>query len=163
MSKSRGKRPGLRARSKNSRSTKPLRVGTALHKQLAKDFAPGASWSRPAMYFYGIDEGTPAEGAMLLVRLRDNTYRYGMVLKGFFANYDHHREEYVTMAHPERITHWMQIMGPIAFPMAKEEAQTPQAQAPKCVDEAIHDAAGDVEADFQSQGEVPDRAEDVYA
>lgn len=99
MSKKRGKRPGLRARSNNARTAK-------------KSAAP-PPWSQPPMHFCEVECGAPPVGTRLLVRLRDGTYRHGMNLQGFFAVYDHHRDEYVTMAHPERITHWMEIVSPV--------------------------------------------------
>lgn len=82
----------------------------------------------PGMYFVAVEDGAPDEGNLILVRLNNNTYRFGMVLNGFFAGYDHHSEEFVTFPHPERMTHWMKIIPPAAFSPAKAEAQTPKAE-----------------------------------
>src|SRR3954468_18846567 len=103
MSKKRGKRPGLRARSKNVRTAKPRAKPRAKTVPItALEF-----FGRASMSFYSISEGTPAEGKRVLVGLKDDTYRFGMVVSGRFAAYDHHAENYVTMAHADRITHWM--------------------------------------------------------
>jgi hypothetical protein len=153
MSKSRGKRPGLRARSKNARKTKPRQETLVALKPY-----------RP-MAFHTVESGAPEEGQLVLVRLRDNTYRFGMVLLGRFANYEYHNEEFVSFAHPERITHWMQIDPPVPFSTAKAEGETPKAEPPKFDDDEFppmsEEEAAAHEAAFQVDGEAP-AAEDVY-
>ena len=104
--------------------------------------------ARPVMCFFAVEEGTPAEGKLVLVRLTDGAYRFGMVLQGRFAAYEYHQAEYVTFAHPDRITHWMEIIPP-----------TPATAAPAQAEAADEEH----EAEFQAAGEAPDRAEDVYA
>lgn len=98
---------------------------------------------RAQMHFCTLDDdGAPPNGSKLLVRIHDGTFVFGAVVAGRFAAYDRHSEEFVTYAHPERITHWMQIIDPV--PRGKP-------------------ADMDQEADFQACGEAPGRAEDVYA
>src|SRR5512138_26956 len=100
MATQRGKRPGLRARSKNARTLK----------------AVAAAVPPPHMMFFReVELGAPREGALLLVRLNDGTFRFGMNLRGRFANYEYHNEEFVTFAFPQRITHWMEVVSPIPF------------------------------------------------
>lgn len=89
------------------------------------------------MHFCTLDhDGAPHEGAQLLVRLRDGSFRYGAVRAGRFCGWEHNTEEFVTMPHPERITHWMEIEDPVS-------RGTPATDM-------------DEEAAFQSQGERPD-------
>jgi hypothetical protein len=96
------------------------------------------------MVFHAVESGTPHEGNLVLVRLKDSTYRFGMVLNGRFANYEYHNEEFVTMAHPERITHWMRVIPPVPFAAEVEGS-------PPTIEQAAIAAAN------------IDRAEDVYA
>ena len=103
------------------------------------------------MHFRDVQNGAPDEGKLVLVRLQDGTFRFGMVLKGRFANYEYHNEEFVTFAWPERITHWMEVIPPVADFTAEAEAQTPKAE--------LRDRLSIVEAAFQAAGEMP---EDVY-
>ena len=142
MSKKRGKRPGLRARSKNARTVKP-RMRREKSLTVAAIYRP--------MVFHTVESGAPEEGKLVLVRLRDNTYRFGMVFMGRFANYEYTNEEFVTFAHPERITHWMEVDPPVPL-TAKAEEQTPEAEhsPPSIMDAAL------------AAGEAQDRAEDVY-
>jgi hypothetical protein len=103
---------------------------------------------KPAqMFFSEVELGAPREGALLLVRLHDDTYRFGMCLKGRFANYEYHAEEFVTFAHAERITHWMEVIPPVPFSTAKAEAETPEAEgsstAPSIEEAAMAAAAAD--------------------
>jgi hypothetical protein len=104
-------------------------------------------------------EFVPTEGSLLLVRLRDRSYRFGMVLRGTFAGYEHHAEEFVTFAHPDRITHCMVIVPP-KEEQPEEEAQTPQAEsaAPSIQEAAL--AAG-AEADDEKPD--PNGPETVYS
>lgn len=113
--KKRGKRPGLRARSKNARTNSPRLV------------------LPPLMRFYSVEESTPDEGDLVLVQLRDATFRFGLVFKGRFCNYEPHDEEFVTMPHPERIAYWVKIHAPIPrSSTAKAEGETPKAEPPGC-------------------------------
>lgn len=82
------------------------------------------------MYFVAVEEGTPDEGNLVLVRLNDSTFRFGMVVEGHFAAYEWIGDQFVTMAHPDRITHWMRIIPPAVFSPAKAEAETAQ---PECL------------------------------
>lgn len=136
MSKKRGKRPGLKARSKNARKAKVKAKGET--RVLAVMQLPTA---RQAMCFYAVEEGPPADSALVLVRLKNGIYRYGMMLAGAFAAHDYHSEEFVTFPHPDWITHWMQIVSPVPH-AAKEEAETPQAEIPQApaADEAPPEA-----------------------
>lgn len=145
MSKTRGKRPGLRARSKNARA----KVDPGERVRFTATPPPA-----PAMYFNQVGSAVPEEGSRVLVRLKDDTYRFGMVMSGRFAGYDHHGEHYVTMPHADRITHWMVIVPPVDLDTAHAEAESPQAQesTPQTIEEAILAAAV-----------APGRAEDVYA
>lgn len=122
--KKRGKRPGLRARSKNARVEKkeraykmPKRLRTKLEGTLveAKESLAilNERLSVPKMHFVEVSAGAPGEGWLVLVRLQDGTYRFGMVLNGQFANYAYHSGEFVTMPHAERITHWMEVIPPV--------------------------------------------------
>lgn len=95
--------------------------------------------AKVSMRFADAAAGAPEEGAHVLVRLRDGAFVYGMVVDGRFAAYDRHAEEYVTMAHADRITHWMEVIDPVP-------------RAPQTIEQAIVEAA-----------HAPDRAEDVYA
>lgn len=150
MSKTRGKRPGLRARSKNARSTAKvakvtkvlavIQAAPRIDMDEREELYTLRALAKVSMRFHGVEAGAPNEGQRVLVRLRDGTFRFGMVLAGRFANYEYHAEEFVTMAHPERITHWMVVIDPV--PRAPEQT----------IDEAILAAA-----------QAPDRAEDVYA
>lgn len=78
------------------------------------------------MYFVAVEEGTPDEGNLVLVRLTDSTFRFGMVVQGQFAGYEWIGDQFVTFAHPDRITHWMKIIPPAVLSPAKAEAQTAQ-------------------------------------
>jgi len=95
--------------------------------------------AHPDMYFVPAAEFKPVEGALLLVRLRGGSFRFGQVLRGTFAGYDHHAENFVTFAHPDRITHCMVIIPP-KEDQPEEEAQTPQAEGPSIQEAAL--AAG---------------------
>jgi hypothetical protein len=100
------------------------------------------------MQFHRVnDTAAPGDGCLLLVRLRDGTFRFGMVLKGRFANYEYHEAEYVTYAHPERITHFMVIDPPEDFSPAEAEAETPQAEPPSIEAAALAAAGADVGGD----------------
>lgn len=101
--------------------------------------------NRPQMSFVPVGDDVPAEGNLVLVRLNDSTFRFGMVLRGQFANFEPNAGEFVTMAHADRITHWMRIIPPVVVPAVEAETQTPKAEAPAIVERSI------------------DRAEDVYA
>lgn len=107
------------------------------------------------MVFRPVAEFTPDEGQLLLVRLRDNTYRFGMVLKGKFANYEYHAEEFVTFAHPDRITHCMVVIPPVDFSTAEAEAETPKAEPPEAAAPSIVEAA-------MAAGAGIDHSEDIY-
>lgn len=115
MSK-RGKRPGLKARSKNARvANKVERV------RLAEGaFVPPLNLPK-GMFFTEVSEGVPHENALVLVRLTDGTFRFGMVMLGRFAAFDHNTDEFVTMAHPERISHWLVVHDPVPRPHPKDE------------------------------------------
>lgn len=165
MNAKRGKRPGLRARSKNARKKRPpkdLPRAAKLarrEKFLREHFEAYIAANPQFMFFRDVSAGAPDEGQLVLVRLADNTFRFGMVLKGKFANYEYHAEEFVTFAHPDRITHWMRIHDPVPFSPAKAEAQTPKAEPPAC-DEEEFEPMGDEEARaheaaFQQSGEEP--------
>jgi hypothetical protein len=80
------------------------------------------------MEFHAVESGTPEEGQLVLVRLTDNTFRFGMVLMGRFANYEANNAEFVTFAYPERITHWMVVVPPVDLSTATAEAETPKAE-----------------------------------
>jgi hypothetical protein len=170
MSKSRGKRPGLRARSSNARKKRAPKDFPAAAKLARRDkllhehFKAYLADNPQYMYFREVSAGAPDEGQLVLVRLSDNTFRFGMVLKGRFANYEYHNEEFVTFAHPDRITHWLRIDPPVPF-TAKAEAQTPKAEFPKFDDDEFppmsEEEAAAHEAAFQQDGEAP-AAEDVY-
>jgi hypothetical protein len=82
--------------------------------------------ARELMYFVAVEDGTPEEGDLVLVRLKNDVYRYGMVLGGQFAAHDYHSDQFVTFANPDWITHWMKIVPPVDFPTAKAEAATAQ-------------------------------------
>lgn len=73
------------------------------------------------MFFREVEMGAPREGALLLVRLDDGSFRFGMNLKGRFANYEYHNEEFVTFAYPQRITHWMEVFSPVAYVAAGDD------------------------------------------
>ena len=106
-------------------------------KPIPKEPAPQKTPTYVSMHFCTLaDHGAPPEGALVLVRLNKGEFVAGRVLGGRFAAYDRFIEEYVTMAHPERITHWMEIVDPVP-------------RAVLVVDE-------EREAAFQSQGEAPD-------
>jgi hypothetical protein len=107
MSK-RGKRPGLRARSKNARSEQKIESQAILR-------------TPPGMFFTPVEQGVPHENALTLVRLRDGTFRFGMVMLGRFAAFDHNSDTFVTMAHPERISHWLVVHDPVARPHPSDE------------------------------------------
>jgi hypothetical protein len=173
MSKSRGKRPGLRARSKNARKASPKVKKVARREQFLREhleaFIAQSPW---LMRFRDVQAGAPDEGQLVLVRLTDNTFRFGMVLKGRFANYEYHNEEFVTFAHPERITHWMRVHPPVPFSTAKAEAQTPKAEFPE-FDEPPEPTEEEVEQFYESMARAhadgvfdnvtpPPEAEDVY-
>ena len=104
--------------------------------------------ARPAMCFYGVEEGAPAEGKLVLVRLHDGTFRFGQVVSGQFAAFDHMSERFVTYPRPHNITHWMEVIPPVPMPVVPAQAEA---------------ADEEHEAEFQAAGEAPDRAEDVYA
>lgn len=92
-----------------------------MQKEIAESAAEGL-----LMHFIAVEAGTPAEGELVLVRLKDNTFHFGIVLQGRFAAYERHTEQYVTMAHPDRITHFMVIHSPAA----KAASETPEAELP---------------------------------
>lgn len=117
----------------------------------------------PMMYFCEVELGAPREGALLLVKLTDGTFRFGMCLKGRFANYEHHAEEFVSFAHADRITHWMEVIDPSPF-VAKAEAETAQpegSEAPDSIDVAIHTAAAAAQG-YDSPDHQTDETMDVY-
>jgi hypothetical protein len=138
MTKRKNKRQGLR--SKNARAIKPKRrVPNPVMR--VRDDAP----TTPTMQFREVASGAPPEGALLLVRLRDGTFRFGMCLNGRFANYEYHANEYVTFAHADRITHWMQVHSPAAQVDEEHEAEFQAAgEAPAIEESAIAAAAEDV-------------------
>lgn len=104
---------------------------------------------RPTMKFIAVEEGAPHESAQVLVRLNDGTFRFGMIMGGRLANYDYHNDQYVTFAHPERITHYMIVIPP--------EVDTAQGAGVQSIEQAIFAAANEAP-------EPPDdRPEDVYA
>jgi hypothetical protein len=107
--------------------------------------------ARPVMCFYSVDEGTPAEGKLVLVRLKNGVYRYGMVLAGRFAAHDYHTDEFVSFAHAEWITHWMEIIPPVPAPALPAQAESADEE---------EEAA---ETEFQAAGEAPERSEGVRA
>jgi len=135
MSK-RGKRPGLRARSKNARAPKALN---------AKERESVVVSALLAMHFRDVADGTPDEGNLVLVRLKDSTFRFGMVLMGRFANYEPNAGEFVTFAHSDRITHWMRIIPPVVRSDAQVEPFEPadDTSPPSIMETAL--AAGGIE------------------
>lgn len=140
--KKRGKRPGLRARSKNARAKKTrVQKLDKRDKYLREHFEAYIAKNPQLMYFRDATQLAPNEGNLVLVRLLDNTFRFGLVLKGKFANYEYHVGEFVTMANQERITHWMQIVPPVVIRHAAEVAADPITER---------------EAEFQAGGEVPE-------
>jgi hypothetical protein len=78
------------------------------------------------MHFVAVEDGSPEEGDLVLVRLKNDVYRYGMVVGGQFAAHDYHSDQFVTFAHPDWITHWLKIIPPVALSPAKAEAETAQ-------------------------------------
>jgi len=86
--------------------------------------------SKNAMRFADVTAGAPDEGNLVLVRLSDGSFRFGMVLKGRFANYEYHAEEFVTFAHPDRITHWMKVVNPVPYSATAEEPMTDYPEPP---------------------------------
>ncbi|HET6462845.1 MAG TPA: hypothetical protein VFH33_03510 [Candidatus Krumholzibacteria bacterium] len=88
---------------------------------LGRAFPP----TRAPMTFIAVAHGVPSEGAAILVRLSDGTYRDGCVIDGIFCAYNVAGEEFVPLEHPERITHWMEILDPVQRPTPKESADGP--------------------------------------
>jgi len=116
MKAKRGKRPGLKARSKNARAKvkkkQPLTTGQKLAK-IAEAFAPALG---PVMHFVSVNDGAPSEGVKVLVRLVDDSYLTGGVSGGFFTVFNEANNEWLQFAHPERITHWLEIIPPVDVP-----------------------------------------------
>jgi hypothetical protein len=94
-----------------------------------------------AMFFREVEVGAPPEGALLLVRLTDGSFRFGMNLKGRFANYEFHNEEFVTFAWPERITHWMMIFSPVPYSATADEPTPDYAPPGESIEQAAIAAA----------------------
>lgn len=134
----RGKRPGLRARSKNARTTRKVVARPRLDVDEREELYRLRALAKVAMFFQEVVAGTPDEGSLVLVRLTDGSFRFGMVLKGRFANYEYHNEEFVTFAHPDRITHWMEVVSPVPYSARADEPMTEYAEPPG---ESIEQAA----------------------
>jgi hypothetical protein len=135
MSKSRGKQSKAKAvlkkrkvravRAANTNAEKRAKKIAERDAHLREHFAAYVE-ERGLMHFVAVEDGPPQEGDLVLVRLKNDVYRYGMVVGGQFSAHDYHSDQFVTFAHPDWITHWMKIIPPVDFPTAKAEAQTAQ-------------------------------------
>jgi hypothetical protein len=104
---------------------------------------------RDEMHFKPVEDGAPPEGALLLVRLSDDSYVGGRVAQGFFTVFNEAQSEWVQFAHPERITHWMVVIPPV--PRGR-----PHLESVKAEDEA--------DAKLSEVPDAPDdKSEDVFA
>lgn len=128
----------MRARSKNARTATIKTKVESNEKILREHFEAYIADNPQFMYFRDVAAGSPDEGKLVLVRLTDGSFRFGMVLKGRFANYEYHNEEFVTFAHPDRITHWMEVRSPVPY---SAEADEPMTEYPEPPGESIEQAA----------------------